>query len=366
MRELQNKTGFGFLRLPEDEKKGTLKWEEIDRLVDAYMSRGGIWFDTCYTYMDGMSEEAARRCVVERKDRDSFKLIEKLPGYLCHSHGDCYKYFQEEQKRCGTEYFDVFMLHWLNQEHYDIAQRYDQFGFLQEIKEAGLAGRIGFSYHDSAALLDQILTEHPEVDVVLLQINYLDWESAGIESRKCYDIAVGHGKSVFAMEPVRGGTLAKLPAEAEKVLKDRHPDWTPADWALRFVQSLPGVELCLSGMNRMEQIEANQKPFPLMREGDFAVLDDVCEILRGETDIPCTGCRYCTAYCPQGIAIPDYFRMYNELQRWPDEGWKIRPVLRQFCEHHPKPSACTGCKSCEAHCPQHIAISEWIGKVQDI
>ena len=360
-----NKTGFGFLRLPEDKEAGALHWDAIDQMVDAYLAAGGIWFDTCYTYMDGLSEEAIRRCVVNRKGRNQYKLIEKLPGYLCHSYEDCTRYFQEEQKRCGTDFFDVFMLHWLNQENYEIAEQYDEFRFLREIKEAGLAERIGFSYHDSADLLDTILQRHPEIDVVLLQINYADWESAGIESRKCYETVIKHGKSVFVMEPVKGGTLAELPPKSEKLLRSIHPDWSAVDWALRFVQSLPGVELVLSGMNRMEQIEQNLTPFNALEAKEIEALAAVSLELHSGTSIPCTGCRYCVDYCPENIAIPDYFRLYNELQKWPEEDWKIRPVYKQFTAHNAKPTACIACKSCETHCPQHIKISDYIRKVEE-
>lgn len=359
-----NKIGFGFLRLPEDKQSNRLQWEAVDRMVDAFLAAGGEWFDTCYTYMDGMSEEAVRRCVAARKDRSQFKLIEKLPGYLCHSYEDCQRYFREEQRRCGTDRFDVYMLHWLNQENYEIAEKYDQFRFLREVKEAGLADRIGFSYHDGADLLDEILSAHPEVDVVLLQINYLDWDSAGIESRKCYETAVRHGKSVFVMEPVKGGTLAKLPPKVEQILKGVHPDWSAADWALRFVQSLPGVELCLSGMGELAQVEANMKPFASLGKRETEALEAVCRELRSITSIPCTGCRYCVSHCPQGIAIPDYFSMYNELQNWPEEDWKIVPVYEQFSARHARLTACIGCGNCESHCPQHIAVPEWVRKIE--
>ncbi len=359
------KTGFGLLRLPEDPQTNTLQWEAIDRMVDAFLDAGGTWFDTCYTYMDGLSEEAVRRCVSGRIARDRFKLIEKLPGYLCRSYEDCHRYFREEQSRCGVDRFDIFMLHWLNRENYEIAERCDEFRFLREVKEAGLADRIGFSYHDSADLLDEILTAHPEVDVVLLQINYLDWNSAGIESRKCYETAVRHGKSIFAMEPVKGGTLAKLPPRAEQILKDVHSDWSAAEWALRYVQSLSEVELCLSGMNHIDQVLANTRPFPPLEKPETDALAAVCQELRAATNIPCTGCRYCVSHCPVGIAIPDYFSMYNELQNWPEEDWKIGPVYQQFSERHPNLTACIECRNCEAHCPQRIAIPDLFPTVEE-
>ncbi len=361
-----NKLGFGFLRLPMSVGANEPDWEKVNSLVDLYMSLGGRYFDTCYTYLEGMSEAAVRRCVTQRKDRSSFRLIEKLPGYLCRSYDDCRRYFEEEQERCGTGWFDVYMLHWLNRQNYETAEKLDEFRFLRELKEKGLAGRIGFSYHDSAALLDEILKRHPEIDVVLMQINYLDWDSAGIESGKCYETAKKHGKKIFVMEPVKGGTLSSLPAEAEALLSERHPDWTPSDWALRFVQSLSEVELCLSGMNEPEQVYANMRPFEPLGEEDLSVLRSVRDILSREKVIPCTGCRYCVSHCPKNIPIPDFFGMYNDRKRSPEDSWKIDPVFRDTANRYGSPSDCILCRNCERHCPQHIKIPDELGKVRQL
>ena len=356
-----NKLGFGFLRLP---KLGEdFDWETINRMVDLFMEQGGDYFDTCYTYLNGMSELGIRRCVAERKERSTFRLAEKLPGYLCKSYEDCQKYFDEELQRCGVDYFDVLMLHWLNDKNYAIARQFDQFRFLREKKAQGLAKRIGFSYHGDAALLDEILREHPEVDVVLLQLNYLDWETAGIESGKCYETCVRHGKKVMAMEPVKGGTLAQLPPRAEELLRSCHPDWTPADWALRFVQSLPEVEICLSGMSAPSQVEANLKPFAPLTEGEVALLMEVRDIIEENTAIACTACRYCVPHCPQGIEIPQCIKMFNELTRYPGDDWKIIPSYRSLTLSSAKASACIACGSCEAHCPQKLKISEHMKEI---
>ena len=351
-----NKLGFGFLRLPK--KSDEPDWDAICDMVDVFMDGGGVFFDTCYTYLNGLSEAAIRKCVVERKPRSSFRLCDKLPGYLFKSYDDCHKYFDEELSRCGVEWFDVLMLHWLNDENYAIAEKYDEFHFLREKKAEGKAKRIGFSYHGDAALLDRILTAHPEVDVVLMQLNYLDWESEGIQSRKCYATCLRHGKSVMAMEPVKGGTLAKLPEEAEAKLRLRHPDWTPSDWALRFVQSLPGVEICLSGMGAVEQVRANIRPFEPLTVEETALLAEVAEIIRGKTAIGCTGCAYCVNPCPKQIPIPKYIKLYNEITRYPGDDWKIIPTYHQMALSAGKASDCIGCHSCEKHCPQKLTISE--------
>ena len=351
-----NKLGFGFLRLPK--KDGELDWQTICSMVDVFMDGGGVFFDTCYTYLNGLSEAAIRKCVVERKHRDSFQLCDKLPGYLFKSYEDCQKYFDEELSRCGVEWFDILMLHWLNDENYAIAEKYDEFRFLREKKAEGKAKRIGFSYHGDAALLDKILTGHPEVDVVLMQLNYLDWESEGIQSRKCYETCLRHGKSVMVMEPVKGGTLAKLPDDAEAKLRLRHPDWTPSDWALRFVQSLPGVEICLSGMGAVEQVQSNIQPFEPLTGEETALLAEVAEIIRGKTAIGCTGCGYCVTHCPKQIPIPQYIKLYNEITRDPGDDWKIIPTYHQMALSAGKASDCIGCHSCEKHCPQKLTISE--------
>lgn len=353
-----NKLGFGFLRLPKTGDE--FDWDTVCAMVDAFVAGGGTFFDTCYTYLNGMSEFGIKKCVAQRKPRDSFQLCEKLPGYLFKGYGDCQKYFDIELQRCGVEWFDVLMLHWLNDKNYAIAEKYDEFRFLREKKAEGKAKRIGFSYHGDAALLDKILTVHPEVDLVLMQLNYLDWESEGIQSRKCYETCVRHGKKVMAMEPVKGGTLASIPAEAEAVLRGCHPDWSPADWALRFVQTLPQVEICLSGMAAVSQVEANIKPFAPLIEHEVALLMQVRDIIAQKTAIACTGCRYCVPHCPKSIPIPQYIKMYNELCRYPGDDWKIIPSYNQLALSAGKASDCIACRSCETHCPQSLEIADHV------
>jgi len=358
-----NKLGFGFLRLP---KLGeSYDWDTVSQMVDLYMEQGGNYFDTCYTYLDGNSDKAIKLCVSDRKERSSFRLAQKLPGYSCKSDADLQRYFDESLARCGVEYFDVLMLHCLTIRNFETAEKYDQFRFLREKKAAGLAKRIGFSYHGNAALLNEILTKHPEVDVVLLQINYLDWEAAGIESGKCYETCVKHGKSIIVMEPVKGGTLAKLPKEAEALLQAAHPDWTPADWALRFAQSLPGVETVLSGMNTLEQMQANIRQIEPLTEEEIALLAQVRDIIEKDTAIGCTGCGYCAPHCPKNIPIPQHIRMYNELSRYPGDSWKIKPSYKHLTLSAGKASDCIGCKTCEKYCPQNLSIAEHIKTISE-
>lgn len=358
-----NKLGFGFMRLPKQGEE--YDFDTLNQMVDLYMAGGGNYFDTCYTYLEGISDEAIRRCVVSRKPRESIRIAEKLPGYYCKNDEDLQRYLDESLTRCGVSYFDVLLLHCLTIRNYETAQKYDQFRFLREKKAQGIAKRIGFSYHGSAALLDEMLTAHPEVDVVLLQINYLDWEAAGIESSKCYETCRKHGKSILVMEPVKGGTLAVLPQDAEQLLRSVHPDWTSADWALRFAQSLPGVEVVLSGMSTVAQVQANIQPFEPLTENEIALLMQVRDIIEKDTAIGCTGCGYCVFHCPQNIPISQYIRMYNELSRYPDDSWKIKAVYRHMILSQGKASSCIGCKACEKYCPQNLPVSKHIKTIAD-
>ena len=358
-----NKMGFGFLRLPQTDG-GTINSALLNQMVDAFLERGGVYFDTAYTYLGGQSESALRDALVRRHPRERFQIADKLPSWMVRSAQDCRRYFDEQRERCGVEYFDVYLLHWLNQKNYEICERYNEFAFLRELKAQGKVGKIGFSYHDSAAFLDEILTAHPETEVVQLQLNYLDWDSAAIEGRKCYETAVRHGKSVVVMEPVKGGTLAKLPQKAEELFRAHSSD-SPARWALRFAQSLSQVDIVLSGMSSLEQVLENTKNVEPLTEPEQSVLRQAARIIEEDTAVACTGCRYCTADCPKGIPIPDFFAMYNAYRRTPGEDWKIQPVYQRLAADHAKASDCIQCGQCESHCPQQLKIISHLKEVAD-
>ncbi|MBQ3108228.1 MAG: aldo/keto reductase [Clostridia bacterium] len=353
-----NKLGFGLLRPPKKQQDGQ---EVIDHvllaeMVDTYLAAGGKYFDTAYTYLKGESERALRRALVERYPRDAFLLADKLPTWLLTSEEDCEVFYLEQCERCGVTRFDVYLLHWLNATIYSTAERYGAFAFLRKLKAEGKAGKIGFSYHDDAKLLDRILTDHPEVDLVQLQINYLDWESVSVQAAKCYEVACRHRKEVIVMEPVKGGTLASLPEEAEAKLRVLRPQASIASWAIRFVTELEQVSVVLSGMNTMEQLRDNLSPhLPLTREEQQA-LREVTVIINRETAIHCTGCGYCASTCPKHIAIPRCFALYNEYARKPEEGWKVTPVYDALCRSSGKASDCIACRRCEGRCPQKLPI----------
>ena len=356
-----NKLGFGFLRIPQ--KDGEYDIEGMFPVVDAAMAGGCNYFDTAYSYLNGMSETGLRKALVERYPRESFKIATKLAGYRITDKADCRRQFDEQLQRCGVTYFDVYMLHWLNKKHYAIAEKYDEFGFLQRLKESGEARATGFSYHDTPELLDEILSAHPEVDYVLLQINYLDWDSPAIQSRRCYETAVRHGKKVIVMEPVKGGTLAALPGEAERLLCALSPGQSMSSYALRFAMDLPGVEIVLSGMNQVTQVEDNLQDFEPLTDREREALTQAAGLLNNSVAVGCTACGYCLKYCPKAIPVPEYFKLYNELKRHPGDDWKIVPVYSRMAQKHPAASGCIGCGSCEAHCPQHLSIRDYLKDV---
>jgi len=354
-----NKLGFGFLRLPQT-GNNNIDWTILEAMVDEFLDGGGTYFDTAYTYLDGRSEAALKRAVVERHPRASFQIADKLPGWKVTCQKDCEKYFQEQCKRCGVDFFDVYLLHWLNQANYAIAERFDEFGFLNRLKAEERIGKTGFSYHGDAATLEKILQAHPDVDVVQLQINYLDWDDPAMEAHKCYNIAASYGKEIVVMEPVKGGTLANLPEEALRLLRQAAPSESAASWAIRFSQSLEQVSIVLSGMNTMEQMRDNMRDMPPLTAEEYTLLENAAAIIAKNTAVPCTGCRYCVKECPKNIAIPDYFRIYNAYRRFPEEGWKITPVYASLAQSNGKASDCIHCHTCERNCPQQIPIIRWL------
>lgn len=362
--------GFGLMRLPlsDPDDPAGIDMERTKQMVDTFLERGFTYFDTAWMYCGFQSENAAREALVERYPRDCFTLATKLHAGFLQSKEDRDRIFNEQMAKTGVEYFDYYLLHDIGQDHYKVYTELDCFQWLQEKKRQGLVKHIGFSYHDNAELLDQVLTEHPEMEFVQLQINYLDWDSAGIQSGKCYETAVKHKKPVIVMEPVKGGTLANVPEGVERLFKDVHPDWSVSSWAIRFAASLDNVMMVLSGMSSMEQLLDNTEymaEFQPLNAEEQQTIREAAAMINSNIVIPCTGCSYCTDGCPMKIAIPKYFSLYNaDLQEIKEKGWTPQgEYYDRLTGTFGKASACVACGQCEGVCPQHLPIIEHLKEV---
>ena len=359
------KLGFGFLRLPhlDPNDPADVDLNTTKQMVDLYLQRGFRYFDTAYTYLNGKSEEALHLALVDRYPRQDFMIADKLPCGVLRSGKKAEDIFAEQLARCGVDYFDVYLLHGLDGEDAAFADEQGCFAFLQELKRTGKVRFTGFSFHDTADVLDDILTRHPEVDVVQIQLNYLDWENEIIQSQACWEVCRKHEKPIIVMEPVKGGTLAGIPSEAGKLLCGEHP----AHRAIRFAASQEGVTLVLSGMSTMEQVAQNtsfMSSFVPLTEEETQVLKSAAEIIRSAVAIPCTGCAYCTDGCPVGIPIPQYFALYNERKR---DGWQVNAEdrYRALLDKYPPAKNCISCGNCQELCPQKLRIPELLKQVSD-
>ena len=360
------KLGFGFLRLPhtDPDQPDDVDLETTKEMVDLFMRRGFCYFDTAYIYLNGKSEVFLRKALVERYPRESYLIADKLPcGYLKKGKS-AEGIFAEQLERCGVDFFDVYLLHGLDGEDAAFAEEMGCFEFLQAQKEKGLVRYTGFSFHDTADVLDDILNRHPEIDVVQIQLNYLDWDNPIIQSGACWEVCRKHQKPMIVMEPVKGGTLANLPDDAAKLLDGEKP----AHRALRFAGSCDGVMMVLSGMSTVEQVEENTALFaPLVplttQERD--VLDRASQIVRSAVAIPCTGCGYCVGSCPVGIPIPRYFSLYNERDR---DGWQANTDDRYngLLQAFSPAKDCVSCGRCQEICPQKLPVKDLMQNVSAV
>jgi uncharacterized protein len=365
------KLGFGCMRLPllDKEDQTSVDSKSFNALVDTFLEKGFAYFDTALVYHGSKSEEFVREALVKRHGRDKFLLATKLPPRMLKAEADQEKIFNEQLGKCGVEFFDYYLLHNLGVSAYQDACRYDSFGFVQRKKREGKISKVGISFHDTPELLDEILSAHSELDFVQLQINYIDWENIGIQSRRCCEVARKHGKPIIVMEPCKGGNLAQVPPKAEKLMKAYAPDSFAAAWAIRFAASQEGVFMVLSGMNTMEQVLDNtscMSDFKPLCDEEYRIISQVTDLINENTAIACTNCRYCVDECPNDIPIPDYFALYNSSKRAVTDNISSQFVYYlNLASTHGKAADCIACRKCEEACPQHLTISEYMKDVSE-
>lgn len=358
------KLGFGLMRLP---RKGlVMDVPQISRMVDLFLESGFTYFDTAYIYPG--SEAAIRKALVDRYPRDSYTLATKLCGFMAPTESAAKNQFYTSLKRTGAGYFDYYLLHALMENNYQRYEKFHLWDFVAEQKAKGLIRHVGFSFHAGPKLLDQLLSEHPEVDFVQLQINYEDWENPQVSARANYEVARKHGKSIVVMEPVKGGRLANPPKAVKELFQSYDPNASPASWAIRFVASLDGILTVLSGMSNMDQMQDNtsfMKNFQPLGEEEQEIIRKAQKILGHSSTIACTACHYCTGGCPKRIPIPEIFAAANR-QLGSGQMQEAKETYRLALKDHGSPADCIHCRQCERACPQHLPITDLLKKCQDM
>ena len=362
--EIHGNFGFGCMRLP-------LIGEEVDqaeftKMVDYFLEQGFNYFDTAHGYLGGRSETALRSCLTSRYNRNKYILTNKLSGNFFKTEEDIRPLFQQQLEACGVDYFDFFLMHAQsrnNYEHYKACRAYET---AFELKAEGKVRHVGISFHDSPEMLERILTDYPQIEIVQIQFNYLDYENPNVQSRAVYEVLARHNKPVLIMEPVKGGTLAELPAPAQAVFEELQGG-TAASYAVRFAAGFPQVCVVLSGMSNMQQMEDNtgfMADFQPLNEAEHQAVKKVREIYMEQNSIPCTACRYCVDGCPKKILIPDLFHAMNMKKVFKD--WHQGERYQELTKENGKASACIRCGQCERACPQHLPIRDLLVQVAEV
>ena len=338
--------------------------EQTKQMVDTFLAQGFNYFDTAHGYIQGKSELALKECLTSRHNREEYILTNKLSEGYFKTQADIRPFFQSQLEACGVDYFDFYLMHSqgsTNYQHFKDCRAYET---AFELKAEGKVRHVGISFHDRAEVLDQILTEYPQVEVVQIQFNYLDYDDIAVQSRKCYEVCRKHDKPVLVMEPVKGGSLVNLPDDAKKIFDDLHGG-SPASYAIRFAAGFPGMMMVLSGMSSMEQMKDNlsyMKDFQPLNETELEAVKKVQSIFRGMNLIPCTACRYCTDGCPRQIAIPDLFAVMNTKQIYHD--WNADFYYNNvYTGAGRRASDCVQCGRCEKVCPQHLPIRRLLTEI---
>lgn len=357
------KLGFGLMRLPRLED-GSFDHELICQMVDRFLEAGFTYFDTAWVY--GGSEEEIARALVQRHPRESYQLATKAISWIGYTKPEeAQAQFHQSLERTGAGYFDFYLMHMTGGQRSQVFDLLGMWDFVAGLKERGLVKHVGFSHHGTPEELDEIISAHPQVEFVQLQVNYLDWENPVNQSRACLEVAAKHGVPVVVMEPLRGGLLAEPPDNVARVFAEAEPKQSPAAWGLQYVANQPNIITVLSGMNSMEQMEDNIAAltgFKGFAEGQQDVIDKAMAEFATFDLVPCTGCNYCAKSCPQNVGISGAFLAMNadimfgrHVQEWINWGSGKNP-----------PSACIECYACEAMCPQGISIVDELKRAAEL
>ena len=347
--------GFGCMRLPMNGEK--VDYAEFNKMIDAFIENGFNYFDTAHGYLNGKSETAIRDCLVARYPREKFILTNKLTNFYFKKEEDVRPFFESQLKICGVDYFDFYLMHAQSKEIFAQFKRCKAYEQALEFKAEGKIKHFGISFHDTADVLEEILSEYPQIEVVQIQLNYVDYDDPAVQSHKCLEVCNKYGKPVIVMEPVKGGNLVNLPEDAKKYIAELNGG-SAASYAIRFAAGCKGVFMVLSGMSNLEQMSDNlsyMRDFKPLDERELQAVENVCKVFRSMNLIPCTACRYCVAGCPKHISIPDLFACMNTKNIYHD--WNANYYYSEVhTKNKGKASDCIKCGKCEAACPQHLPI----------
>lgn len=368
--EIKKNFGFGCMRLPMVD--GEVDMEQFKQMVDLFLEEGFNYFDTAHGYLDGKSELALREGLTSRYPRDRYLLVNKLTSMYFHKEEEIRPFFENQLKWCGVDYFDVYLMHAQNAAEFEKYKKCHAYETALQLKEEGRIRHFGISFHDKAVVLDQILTEYPQVEIVQIQFNYLDYEDPSVEARKVYEVCRKHNKPVLVMEPVKGGSLVKLPEDAQKIFDDLNEEegtqMSNASYAIRYAAGFDGMKVVLSGMSDLQQMKDNlsyMKEFQPLNAKEKEAVAKVVEVFHGLDMIPCTACHYCVDenHCPKHIRIPDVFACLNSKKAFNDWNMDIYYSSVLSANGSGKASECIGCGGCERVCPQHLEIRKLLGDV---
>ena len=357
--------GFGMMRLPMKDKEVDI--DETTKMVDYFLDNGFNYFDTAHGYLNGESEKAVKTCLSSRYDRSKYILTNKLTGSYFKTNEDIRPLFKSQLEACGVDYFDFYLMHAQNASEFEKFKSCKAYETAFELKKEGLVKHVGISFHDHADVLDKILNEYPEIEIVQIQFNYLDYNDLSVQSKLVYEVCEKHNKPVLVMEPVKGGNLIRLPKEGQDILDELHGG-SNASYAIRFAASFKNMQVVLSGMSNLEQMKDNvsfMKDFVPFNDAEYKAVEKVAEVFKKQKMIPCTACHYCVEenHCPKNIRIPELFDIYNTKKNFNDWNADYYYNYVLTINGHGKASECIKCGKCEKVCPQHLSIREYLKEV---